>query len=340
MTSWQDKIDRIAREKDFSGAVRVDFDGAVEFAAAYGLAHRGHDVANTTSTRFAIASGGKGLTALAVVSLIEEGKVAYSTPARAFLGDDLPLIGDDVTVEHLLSHRSGIGDYLDEDADHPVTDYLLTVPAHELVTTEDYLAVLDGHPVKFAPGEQFSYCNGGYIVLALIAERASGVPFATLVGSRVCGPAGMRHTEFLRSDELPGDVALGYLPIEGASRTNVFHLPVVGSGDGGVYSTVADVHEFWSALFAGKILPAGRVSEMVRRRSQAPADLKHYGLGFWLHPTRDIVMLEGFDPGVSFRSVHDPSSRVTHTVVSNTTYGAWPITRLLDQLLSEGRPGG
>ena len=67
-------------------------------------------------TRFGIASGTKGLTALAVVSLIEAGSLELSTTARSVLGADLPLIDDAVTIEHLLSHRSGIGDYFDEDA--------------------------------------------------------------------------------------------------------------------------------------------------------------------------------------------------------------------------------
>ena len=79
----------------------------------------------------------------------------------------------------------------------------MPVPVHELATTEQYLAALDGHPTKFAPGERFAYCNGGYVVLALIAERATGVPFHDLVRRRVCEPAGMLDTAFLRSDELP-----------------------------------------------------------------------------------------------------------------------------------------
>ena len=145
-----------------------------------------------------------------------------------------------MTVEHLLAHRSGIGDYLDEDGDADVTDYVLPVPVHALATTEQFLAVLDGYPTKFAAGTQFSYCNGGYVVLALIAERVSGVPYPDLVREQVCEPAGMRDTEFLRSDELPARAALGYLDNEHA-RTNVFHLPVRATGDGGVYSTVADL---------------------------------------------------------------------------------------------------
>jgi CubicO group peptidase (beta-lactamase class C family) len=257
-----------------------------------------------------------------------------STAARSVLGKDLPLIGDDVTIEHLLARRSGIGDYVDEDAGHDLADYVLTVPAQDLATTEQYLAVLGGHPAEFGPDERFSYCNGGYVVLALIAERVSGMPFPELLRERVCVPAGMHDTEFLRSDELPERTAVGYLPIEGGSRTNVFHLPVRGSGDGGIYSTAADISALWRSLFAGSIVSAGWVAEMLRPRSEVTTESMRYGLGFWLRQSAGAVMLEGCDAGVSFRTVHDPRSHVTHTVISNTSDGAWPITRRLDEQLA------
>jgi CubicO group peptidase (beta-lactamase class C family) len=327
-------VDSIADANGFSGVVRVDRGDEVELAKAYGFAHRGYEIPNTVDTQFAIASGTKGLTAVTVASLIEDGSLELATTARSVLGEDLPLIDDDVTIEHLLSHRSGIGDYLDEEADYDIADYLMPVPVHELATTEQYLAVLDGHGTKFPPGERFAYSNGGYVVLALLAERTGGVPFHELVRQRVSEPAGMDDSEFLRSDELPGRAALGYLTIDGVSRTNVFHLPVRGSGDGGIYTTVADVSSFWSALFAGRIVSAEWVAELVRPRSEVPEASKRYGLGFWLDESSDVVMLEGCDPGVSFRSVHDPGRRITHTVISNTADGAWPITKLLAERLS------
>jgi len=334
MGTLAEAIDSLAEQSGFAGVVSVDRGGVIEFAKAYGLADRAHRIPNTMDTRFAVASGTKGLTALTVVSLIHDGALRPSTTARSVLGADLPLISEDVTVELLLAHRSGIGDYLDEDADWDVDDYMLTVPAQDLATTEQYLAVLGGYPTKFPAGEQFSYCNGGYVVLALIAERISGVPFHQLVHERVCVPAGMRDTAFLRSDELPDRTAIGYLSIEGKQRTNVFHLPVVGNGDGGIYSTAADVSSLWRSLFANKIVPAEWVAEMVRPRSDAPAHSKRYGLGFWLGQSDSTVILEGMDAGVSFRSVHDPSSRVTHTVISNDSEGAWPLTERLAELMA------
>ena len=333
MNPWDDSVDRVAAETGFSGVVCVDRGDGLLLAKAYGLAHRGCQIANAIDTQFAIASGTKGLTALTLVSLIQEGQLDLATTARSVLGEDLPLIDDEVTVGQLLAHRSGIGDYVDEEADHAVTDHVLPVPVHELATTEQYLRVLGGLPSKFAPDERFSYSNSGYVVLALLAERTSGTPFHELVEQRVCGPAGMHATEFLRSDELPGRAALGYLTSDGL-RTNVLHLPVRGSGDGGIYSTAADIHAMWAALFAGRIVSMDWVAEMVRPRSDVPSESMRYGMGFWLHRSQDAVMLEGSDAGVSFRTVHDPVGRFAHTVLSNTTSGAWPITRHLDELLT------
>jgi CubicO group peptidase (beta-lactamase class C family) len=121
--------------------------------------------------------------------------------------------------------------------------YLMPVPVHELATTEDYLKVLDGHPQLFDPGVRVKYCNGGYVVLALLAERSTGRSFYDLVQAHVLDPAGMRDTAFFRSDRLPGRAALNYLS---DGRTNVFHLPVRGSGDGGIYTTLDDIDRFWA----------------------------------------------------------------------------------------------
>jgi CubicO group peptidase (beta-lactamase class C family) len=327
------ELDAMAAESGFSGVVRIDRAGEVEIAKAYGLAHRGFEIPNEVDTRFALASGTKGLTALTVVSLVEEGALELGTTARSLLGEDLPLVGDDVTVEQLLAHRSGIGDYLDEDIGVDVSEYLMPVPVHELATTEQYLAVLDGHPPKYRPDQRFAYCNSGYVLLAVLAERASGAPSHELVRQRVCEPAGMVDTAFLRSDELPGRVALGYLEVDGTWRTNVFHLPVRGSGDGGVCSTPADIRSLWTAFFAGAIVSPHWVGEMTRPCSDVEAQSSRYGLGLWLDSTTDAVALEGMDAGVSFRSVHDPDGDLTHTVLSNTTDGAWPLARHLAERL-------
>jgi CubicO group peptidase (beta-lactamase class C family) len=332
MDRLAESVGVVAAATGFSGVVRVDRNGESSFAAAHGLAHRGHGIANTIDTRFPIASGTKGVTAATVMTLVERGELALATTARSVLGEDLPLIDDEVTVEQLLSHRSGIGDYLDEDAIESPNDYVMPVPVHLLASTEDYLQVLAGHPQAFAPGVRFAYNNSGFVVLALIAERVSGIGFERLVRERVCEPAGMRDTAFVRSDEPHGRCAFGYLDADGY-RTIVLHLPVLGSGDGGLYSTAADISAYWSALFAGRIVSLAGVAEMRRPRGNEPPGSTRYRLGLWLDPGGSAVMLEGHDAGVSFRSRHDPQARLTYTVLANTTDGAWPIVKALTDVL-------
>ena len=269
----------------FSGVVRVDGQ-----TWAFGLADRAHEIPNTPETQFGIASGTKGITALAANAVLP-----LDQRVRELLGSDLPLIDDRVTVEQLLTHSSGIGDYLDEEVVDDFEGYLMPIPVHQLATTEDYLEVLHGHPQLFEPGERFKYCNGGYVVLALLCERATGTSFYDLVQQHVLDPAGMRDTAFLRSDALPGGAALGYLA---DGRTNVFHLPVRGSGDGGIYTTLDDVDRLWE--FVGDQEPVGFV---------------------W----RDPLRLVGGDAGVAFKSI-----RGGYTVISNCSVGAGPVAAALD----------
>ncbi|MGI9667283.1 MAG: serine hydrolase domain-containing protein [Acidimicrobiia bacterium] len=333
MESLKRDVQRVASETGFSGVVQVDDRGDTTLSTPFGFAHRGFEIPNALDTQFAIASGVKGFTALVIVSLINDGMLGLDTTARSLLGDDLPLIANDVTVEHLLAHTSGIGDYIDEEDDSlSSTDYLMVSPVHQLTTTESFMPELEGHETKFPAGERFSYCNGGFMVLALIAERASGVGYHDLIAQRVLDPAGLDDTRFLRSDEASGRMAVGYLARDGL-RSNVFHLPVLGNGDGGIYTTATDMHRFWTALDEGRIVPKTWVAEMTTPRSTVPDESARYGLGFWLAESGPAMSLIGGDAGVSFTSSHNPTAGTTWTVLSNTPGGTWPMAQLLRDTL-------
>ena len=332
MTSVGAAVREVAEATRFSGVVRVDQAGEEPVALAFGLADRAHRVPMTADTRVGVASGAKGFTALTVLRLVEDGVLALRSRARELLRDDLPLVDDAVTVEQLLSHRSGIGDYLDEGEGLDLDAHLMPVPVQELDTAESYLAVLGGHPQAFPPGSDFAYCNGGFVVLALIAERAAGVPFHDLVRRHVIDRAGLTRTAYLRSDALPGDAALGYLHAEGHAdelRTNVLHLPVVGGGDGGIFTTAGDVLALWRAIDDGRVVTPETWAD-VRRVRGTDEDGDGYGLGFWLPD--DGVALVGSDTGSSFLSTHR-SGDVTWSVLGNTTKGAWPLVARLREVV-------
>jgi CubicO group peptidase (beta-lactamase class C family) len=317
-----EEVDQIAAEIGVSGAVQVVVDGTV-LTRAYGLANRALGVPNTVETQFAMASGSKAFTALVVMRLVEQGAAALGSTVRRWLGTDLPLIDDRVTIEQLLSHRSGIGDYLDESLVVDWNAHLLGVPVHSLSSAEEFLPILEGHPMKFEPGARFDYNNGAFVVLALVAERITGRSLHDLVHEHVCRAAGMQHTAYLRSDELPGRAAQGYLDDTGL-RTNVLHLPVRGNGDGGAYTTVDDMRAFWHALFDGSIVAPPTVAEMTRPRPGEGASSLRYGLGFWVHPLSGWVSVHGFDPGVGMVAAHDPRGGGCYTVLCNQSRGAWP----------------
>lgn len=204
MTTLQTEVAEVAERTGFSGAVRVDREGDTVVCAAYGLADRAHGIPATVDTQFAMASGTKSLTAVTVMALVEQGTLRLDTTARSLLGEDLPLVGDGVTVEHLLAHRSGIGDYLDDGSGGNVRDYALPVPVHELATSEAYLRVLDGRPSVFAPGERFR---------GAVARRAAGAPAGfhlALAGDAVFMEGHDAGISFLSPEE-PGSAARAVL---------------------------------------------------------------------------------------------------------------------------------
>jgi CubicO group peptidase (beta-lactamase class C family) len=317
-------LDAAIAADSFTGVITIDVGDERTLERCEGFAHRALGIPHTPSTRISAASGSKGFTALVIMRLVESGRMSLSDPVRPILGDDLPLIDDAVTIEQLLTHTSGIGDYLDEEGDGEIDDYVFSTPLHLLAETEAFLPALDGFPQKFPPGTQFSYCNGGYVVLALVAERVSGRGFHELVDTEVCQRAELAGSAFLRSDDLPGDAGIGYLDADG-DRSNVLHLPVRGNGDGGMFFTADDLHRFWNALLDGRIVTPDTLAEMIRPRFDVESEHKRYGMGFWLGRRNSSLILEGYDAGASFRSTHLPETRTTVTVLGNSSEGAWPV---------------
>jgi len=323
-----------AAEGGFTGVARVDEPGAVGFGAtsvASGLADRAWQIPNTTDTIFGLASITKGFTALAIMSLVNDGVLSLNTTARSLLSKDLPLVDDDVTIEHLLTHTSGIGDYVDESVIDDSADYILDVPTHALANVEDYLPVLANREQISKPGTEFQYNNSGYALLAVLAQRASGIDFYELVHTRVFEPAGMQSAGFLRMDELPSGVARGYLHDDGL-RTNVLHLPVRGTGDGGCFASAADLATFWDALYSGRIVPPATVNEMTRPRVENQAEECWYGLGFYTTESGSFVWLEGFDAGIAAMTGRRSADGATFAVLANKSSDDEMIGTVMDYM--------
>src|ERR687893_1658355 len=155
-------VDASIDQHAFSGVVDIRRQDTVLYARAAGYADRSHKIENTLETRFGIASGTKFFTALAIGKLIEAGKLSFSTRLKDCIALDFPRYSPEITIRHLLTHTSGVPDYYDEEKITDFDNFTLSIPWYELRGPGDYLAAFPDEDMKFAPGERFSYSNGGY----------------------------------------------------------------------------------------------------------------------------------------------------------------------------------
>ena len=187
-----------------------------------------------------------------------------------------------------------------------------------------YLPLLNAHSQQTAPGDSFLYNNSAFVMLSLVIETTTG-SYHRAVRDHVFTPAAMPGAGFFRTDDLPANTAVGYMA---NGRSNVFHLPVIGMGDGGAFLTIDDTTAFWDALLTGAIVSIEHVTAMTTEVS-IHNDTQSYGRGFWLDPGADHVWFEGIDAGVSFQSGLFRDADVRYSVLSNTSAGVWPLVKTI-----------
>lgn len=324
------KIREKATDISFSGVVSLSHSGR-NTQEAFGFRDRANKATNTIDTRFGLASGTKGFTALGIGALIDQGRIGLDTAARSVLGDRISNLHPEITIRQLLAHTSGIGDYYDEDEIGEKDDFVLSIPVQNLISPLDYIPLLEEKNQKFEPDEKSSYSNSGYIALAIIIEVVSKLSYQKFIEEHILSKACMNSSGFFRSDSLPGNTALGYVSEEEPLRTNLFHLPIHGGGDGGAYSTIADMSRFWKRLKAGEIVSDSIIESFLK--PQNTVDKGWYGYGFWIDNKRDHIELVGHDAGVSFYSSTSRTAEDGFTVISNTSTGAWPLAKLIKETI-------
>lgn len=341
----QEALDAAIDRNGFSGVVSVRLGGEVLYERAAGKADRSNGIANTRETRFAIASGTKFLTALAIGRLIASGRLAISTRLRDCLELDFPQrYAPEITIGHLLTHTSGIPDYFDEEKFPDSDQFFVSRPWYELRGPKDYLPIFPDEPMKFAPGTQFSYSNGGYILLGAVIEALSGVRYQQYVEQEVLHPIGMSRSGFFPFNQLPDRTALGYIEDPGGWRTNIYNLPIIGASDGGAYTTVDDLTTLWDAFFDHRIVPRDLVEAYAtpQVRAEAEGETTWYGYGLWIDRDDEedpAISVIGGDAGVSFWSCRRRRSGLQITVLCNVSRGAWPVVKEL-KLATAGLRGG
>ena len=322
----------------FSGVVSIRHHDQILYERAAGYADRSNEIANSLDTRFGIASGTKFFTALAIGKLIAAQKLSLSTKLKDCLALDFPQYSPEITIRHLLTHTSGIPDYYDEEKVTDFDHFFVGRPWYELKGPRDYLAVFPDEPMKFSPGTRFSYSNGGYILLGVVIEEVTGLPYQQYVEQAIFQAIGMKRSGYFAFNQLPEGTALGYIDEESGWRTNIYNLPIVGASDGGAYTTAGDLTTLWKAFWGNEILPPDLVEIYASPyvKAETEGEGKYYGHGLWMDMGLDgqpEIYITGVDAGVSFRSSVERASDLQVSVLSNTTNGAWPVLRDIDNAL-------
>lgn len=236
----------------FSGAVLIAKNDVPFFKKAYGLASKRFDVPNRVDTKFNIGSLNKMFTKVAVAQLAEKGELEYGDPIARLIPDYPQGVANKVTIDHLLTHKSGMGHYWNE---------RFFSSMGRLRRVDDFVRLFVDEPLSFEPGERQQYSNNGYVLLGKIVEVVSGRDYYDYVRENIYVPAGMTDTDHYELDQPVPNLAIGYTrmdaegqPLPGPRRNNFFIIGVKGSPAGGGYSTVDDLLRFDIALQENRLL--------------------------------------------------------------------------------------
>ena len=255
-----------AEADKFSGVVLVGRGDKIVFERAAGLADRDKKVAVKGDTRFRLGSMNKMFTTVAILQLMDAGKLALDDPlAKHLPGYPNKELAAKVTIRHLLTHSGGTGDFFGPEWEKD----RLTIRTHD-----DYLKLFGERALAFEPGSKRAYSNYGFILLGAVVEKLSGMSYYDYVDKKVYAPAGMTRTGSLpESTEVEGR-AVGYMKGKDGWARNDDTLPWRGMAAGGGYSTASDLLRFARALEAGKL-----ISKEALRLATATSDK---GLGFFV----------------------------------------------------------
>ena len=245
-----DFVNAYLKKKQIPGcAVMIRHNGEVALLRGYGIANLEHRVRVTPQTVFQSGSMGKQFTAMAVLILVEEKKLALDDPIAKYL--DVPKNWSAIRVHHLLTHTSGLGDY--PESFSLQRDY----------TEEELLKMITAQPLDCAVGEKWSYSNLGYVTLGILIHKVSGQFWGDYLQQHVFEPLAMKHTGAISEADIIQNRAAGYVLKNGELKNQRWVSPSVNNtADGSLYFTVEDLAKWDEALETGKLISGASYEQM------------------------------------------------------------------------------
>ncbi|MBB6611649.1 beta-lactamase family protein [Pontibacter sp. Tf4] len=323
---------KLYRRNGFNGTVLVTKYDKVLYKGAFGYTDFKEKDTLTTSTAFQLASVSKQFTAMAIMMLQEQGKLQYDDSVQQYL-PEFPYKG--VTIRQLLTHRSGLGNYTyfsDE----------LWPDRSKPITNRDVLQLMATHqpPVYFPPNTRFDYSNTGYMLLATIVSRVSGMPFATFLQQRIFKPLHMTQT-FTYSKNLAtltGKIATGHTG--GRRKRSPDYLDTV-LGDKGIYSTVEDLYKWDQALYTQQLVKHETLQEAFTGSRTEKRKDEDYGFGWRIVELASgdtAVYHGGLWHGYATYLLRNPADHSAIIVLSNVPNGSIGFLKELKKFLYPAAP--
>ena len=297
----------LARQSLFTGSVLIAQHGKVLLSQGYGLANRQQNIPNTPQTRFRLGSVTKQFTAMAILILENQGKLNVKDPICSYV-PNCPSTWETITIKHLLTHTSGIPDFLSF-ADYPGSRATPTTPVQTI-------ARFKAKPLDFQPGEKFSYSNSNYIVLGYIIEQVSGQTYEAFLGQSIFTPLDLRDTGY---DHLSNSLAIGYPNRYSTQPADYIDMSIPYAA-GALYSTVEDLYRWEQSLSKDQLVPKAYLDEMFAPQIVIPGSGLAYGYGWVIGKDplgRSINWHDGGIEGFATNIARYPDDQVAIIILSN-----------------------
>lgn len=307
---------------DFSGTVLITKNNQVIIKKAYGLADREWNINNTIDTKFRIGSITKQFTAASILLLEEKGKLSVDDKLSKYF-PDFPK-GDSITIHLLLCHRSGIGDYTNDERFDTLSKFRYS--------TDFMVSYIKKLPFEFFPNSNYSYCNSNYYLLGCIIEKLSGLSFHDFVKQNILVPLDMKNTSVEILEEIVDKRAKGYERTkDGYINEGYYSMELLYSA-GAMYSTIEDLYNWDIAMKKGTLLSNGSMKKMF-----TPYTLNetHYGYGSVIDTFQNHPRIWHSGGGFAFNSNIDrfPVNNICVVVLSNNQSNAEGISKGLSAIM-------
>jgi CubicO group peptidase (beta-lactamase class C family) len=274
-------------QERFNGAVLLAKAGEALMMNTYGYTDATKNSLLTTDSSFRLASVSKQFTTMAIMILKDRGLLDFSD----IVSEHLPELDyNDITIEHLMHHTSGIQDYTF------FPESYITEQGSTLMTMPVYFEIIEDHPLirEFDPGVMFKYSNTGYILLAEIVARVSGLTFADYIHQEISLPLGMNDTDVFNLNSDPDDGRLPYrtIGINGGQNVSMTYLDGI-AGDGAVFSSIADFLKWDQALTNNQLISEETKMQAFTTGVLNDGSNTEYGYGWFVSDTESNVSHSG-----------------------------------------------